>query len=181
MKRATLAFILALIVTFFATGCNTKNMTKEQAKVILDDLLPKSINVYSVLWNNTMDLKSYDVPPEDGYYEIIDEKYDSIADLKAFVEEAFSPEFAKTEFYAHAFESTDISDPIYVERDGKLFGILGGVGIAIKWNTDEIEIIEQTKERVTLNVGCSYWEEKEIHEIVLVMVQGEWRLASRTV
>lgn len=108
----------------------------------------------------------------DGWYEVLDEDFTCIQDIKDYAEAVLTPDFAKTEFYKGLFEG---DSPAIVEAAGKLYTqLFDGPGLqAVK----EITITKNGEDQLHANLavdetlGPSYYM-----KLCLVQEEAGWRV-----
>ncbi|WP_088831289.1 stalk domain-containing protein [Paenibacillus tyrfis] len=109
-----------------ATTTSTKasgsvNLTDNEAKAILNRLIPKAVQLYGT-FNGSDSFKvdkTKTIPGEEGYAQVIDESFKSVADLKKAVEDVFKNDCAEKIFFSRYLTRED--RPLYKDYEGKLY------------------------------------------------------------
>lgn len=199
MKRTKIAMIIAVVLSVMLfTSCQkltqqepassvnsnesvVDTLSLEQAKELLQEMLPKAIKVCNVYLNCDVQIEPTQDGeyPKDGYFKVTDGRFSDIEELKAYTETVFTKEFAQTYFYQYGIDGTKEVEPTFVMRGNQLWVRDGATGMAMEWLVDTAEIKKQTDNSIVLSVEKTYFEESDgFHDIVLEKVQDQWRIAS---
>lgn len=190
-----------MCVVFCFSGCtNTKNkqLSKEDAVSIVDEILPNAMEVYNIFYvglPTEFDVASSEtimpITEENKKYSpVISDKYKSIDDIKNFTESVFTAQFAEENFYSY-FEkpvnndvNEELSIPLYKDINGVLCENVnfGGKGWGVEWLTETLEIVEQTDETMILEMETTLFDEPNgKNRLILNKVNGLWLLSSHVV
>jgi len=176
-----------------ANDAAAANVSEDDAKAIIAELVPKAANFYSSVFNGDgafQENKSVTIPGYPSYVLVDDAKIKSAADLKAWVEEVFTPEAAQGCFYSRylrdldkPLSSFDYHDytPMYYEYEGKLYvdSNNGGRGFAFDWDYNTIKITSLSDNAITATVDRSLFGEfDETSTVNLVKSSGKWLIAN---
>jgi len=148
-------------------------ITKEQAKILADDLFKRGWQIFLIFANDLGgDYDNLSVRPNlpyGGYYLVGDNPHDvhTIAELKALTETAYTKEFAQKEFYRYDPASEYCGR--YHEKDGALYFDPGGIGDPGSWYMDTVEILSQVNDTLVLAMDYNSGHDDEIRAV-------EWRL-----
>ena len=158
-------------------------VTDDEAKAILQELLPRA----AVMYGSTFNGASYKVdetklmPGDENYALVVEGPYSSLADLKEDVESIFTQVLAEDRFYSRYLDEDDgISLPLYKEHEGQLYlnRFNGGRGWAIEWLIETSVVQSQEGNRVYIEMETILFNEPyEPLTVVLESIDGQWRIA----
>lgn len=160
------------------------NLTDNEAKDILSRLIPKAENFYG-MFNGTGWFKvdvAKTIPGETGYAQVIDEKFNSIADLKKAVEEVITKDCAEIVFYSRYLTPDKGDRPLYKDYGGKLYNDTqnGGHGWATKFLIDTAKVKSQKDHVAEIELETTVLDEpSDKLTIRIEYVNNKWLLASR--
>lgn len=144
----------------------TMNLLEEYIKIV--NLSGMGLDVDS---NDAYQPEGQAVP----YYRVTDEKYQSIADVKRVVEQSMTGAL-KDEYDKIMFTS---EQPIYIERDGKLYMLGGGSGNIFNFQKDTVKISDVTDKGFKATVkNKTYGEELVDVDVTVEKIDGKYYLSS---
>ncbi|TBL67986.1 stalk domain-containing protein [Paenibacillus thalictri] len=168
------------------------NLTDNEVKDILSQLIPKAADVYGMFngsgWFKVDETKT--IPGENEYCLVIDEAWKtdidtssvrSIADLKNVVEGVFTKDIAQKLFLAHYLEVKDAGLPLYKDYEGRLYVNTnnGGHGWARKFQIETAKIKSQKNQVVEITFDATSYDDPEGTLIITIeYVNGKWLMAS---
>jgi hypothetical protein len=214
MKRICVFFkitALAMVTILFLNGCSRQTIdssgndasapatstisggviSREQAVEIAKDVYERSGSVFFVLIAPTfLDSDSTQtVPGHSQFWLVTDERFPTIAALKAFVETAYTPSYIEKHLSGYydgiiKYENASIISPAdtsFVEYDGRLYAndLIMGYGNNIVNDWDTLKIISQDNDTLTVEVDVVYWRDKEprgVRTYVMKKSGNTWRL-----
>ncbi|MFM1654069.1 hypothetical protein ACI7RC_18505 [Brevibacillus sp. B_LB10_24] len=201
MKRIIRGLFLFLAISVLLVGCesakdsqtevtNTNttesssvNLTDKEGKDILNELIPKAVDVYG-MFNPPGYFKidaTKTIPGEAGYALVTEENFKSVADLKKAVEEVFTEDFAQNRFYSHYLVLDEGTPPLYKDYEGKLYVDTdrGGHGWATKFLIDTAKLKGQKENVAEIELDITVLDEpSDPLTIKIENVNGKWLLAS---
>ncbi|WP_157276557.1 hypothetical protein [Paenibacillus sp. Soil766] len=160
------------------------NLTDNEAKDILKQIIPKAVKFYGV-FNGTGSFKldkTKTIPGEPNYAQVIDEKITSIEDLKKWVEETFTKDVAQTVFFSRYLTPGIGSLPLYKDYEGKLYNDTGngGHGWAFDYLTDTAKVISQKDNVAVVELDRTLFNNPDIKLTLRIeYINDKWKLASR--
>lgn len=199
MKRfKTVIVILAVLSMLLVTGCQNPVVSKsssslnsdesisealslEQVKQMLNELIPKALEIYSVYFNSMVEIEpmSNSEYPKDGCFKVADKRFSDVMELKEYTEAVFTKEFAQMRFYQYGIDGTEGDQPIFFMKDNQLWVRDGAMGISAGWLIDTAIIKEQTATSIVLSVEKTYFDESDgFHDIIIKKENGQWKVAS---
>lgn len=116
------------------------------------ELLASNYEVLKLYFTTGLSHKDepYGNAPEDGYYTVKDDKYNSLSQLEELVDSTFVPE------QAQAIKENSLSyGPIYKERDGGELGIIENftpMAYDVSWDNPKFTIDPVSDEECIINV-----------------------------
>ncbi|MCM3270762.1 stalk domain-containing protein [Paenibacillus elgii] len=159
------------------------NLTDDEAKAILNRLIPKAVDLYG-MFNGSDSFKvdkTKTIPGEEGYAQVIDENFKSVADLKKAVEDVFTIDCAQKIFYSR-YLTPDKDRPLYKEYEGKLYVDKnnGGHGWATEFLIDTAKLKGQKDQSAEIELDTTVLDDPgDKLTISIVYVNDKWFLASR--
>lgn len=179
--------LLLIILLFSAASCASfSELTDEDARAILSDLIPKSEELNEIYWGKGLpaseDSEGFDTMQY--YVEVSpDSKYQTIAQLVTATEAVFSEEFCKLIFELGFYGSDDIS-PRYGESENGVLQVNvsdKGYTLQTKLFPENAVIVRGFGDEVIVKVPATFggepYEDIELH---LVKENGVWLLNSPT-
>ena len=195
MKKLKFIVLSMIFVTILGLGACSSNtptpdeievtpeLTNEDAKEILYDLLPRAEYMYSPIFNGvSINIDETQLMPgDDRFALLVDYEYSSLAQLKEDIESIFTKEVAEEEFYSRYIDSDDgLSMPLYKEYEGQLYQNIhnGGKGWATDWLIETAVIKSQEGTRVTIEMETTLFDEPfEPLTVVMEYIDGKWLIA----
>ena len=177
-KRKIWAVITAtvLVIAMGLAACQSapKQMTNDEARVIMNELLPRAREIYLEVGGYHANMDETQLMPGNDMYALYLGDYKSIADIKVDVESIFTKECAEDEFYWR-FE---LEDGGYKEYDGKLYQSIyaGGAGYSLFFLPDTATVQSQEGDHVVVKVETEYEEYPSVL-FEIEKVDGEWLIA----
>lgn len=103
--------------------------------------------------------ESQTIPGEPDFWLVTDERFQSLAELRAYVETVYTPAYVD-KYLSSYFEDKDVKEgPSYKEYEGRFYANsnLAGIGnIAITmWDT--LRILSQDEKQLNRRSGFKYW------------------------
>jgi hypothetical protein len=163
-----------------------KNLTENEVKDILNELIPKATAIYG-MFNGTGWFKSdatKTIPGEDGYTLVVDENVKSVADLKKVIEDVFTKDIVQKLFYSRYLETKDIGLPLYEDYQGLLYVNTrnGGHGWAEKFLIDTAKIKSQRDNVVEIELDTTVLDNPgDKVTIRIENVNDKWLMATELV
>lgn len=176
MKR-----IIGLILTFsLIISCfvSCGGYDKEELISAVRELAPKAEELYSVIYGDSLETSA--VEESNGYYLVTDSRYQSVAELKAAMNEIFSKSYMKvlsnTAFDGVSADEGSIAAK-FLEVGEKLYvnpAVTKDFGEPRHFDTESIKIVKQNrfKAKVAIKSG-----DTEL-EVTLQKSDGKWKLDS---
>lgn len=135
----------------------------------VEDTLLAAMEVYSWFVLYPLDV-DYDKPNAAGdRYQVLDERFNTMALLRDFVGEYFSDELVE-ELFAMG---------VYTQENGYLYTTDEGRQIDEHIGETEFEVTEETEDRVVYTVTVNYWggdtPEEEVFTYVRQLIDGQWK------
>lgn len=157
---------------------NTSTLTVEEAKTIVSELITAGEKIERDIYASGLDYAVNDyieLGVGVSYYAVTDSDYQSIADIKAATEAVYTKSFAETNFY-DAFEGVT---PRYVEQNGKLYVLPGGIGSGSRdWKMDTLTIKVQSGNMVWIEMNLEDYGSIVTKQILLKKENGKYLLES---
>lgn len=176
MKRIT-----GLILTFSLILCclvSCGGYDKNELIEAVRELSPKAFELYAVIYGDA--LERSDVEEANGYYLVTDGRYQSVAELKAAMNEVFSESYMKvisnTAFDGVSSDEGAISAK-FLEVGGKLYvnpEVTADFSEPRRFDTDNIKVVKQNRFKAKVAVKCG---DDEL-EVTLQKSDGKWKLDS---
>lgn len=169
------------------------NLTDNEAKDILNKLLPKAIGIVEGIFNGSgwfNEDETQTIPGEKKYCLVNGERWKteldtnnvkSIADLKKVVEDVFTNDTAQQLLYSRYLEMEDIGLPLYKDYEGRLYVNTqnGGHGWATEFLIDTAKIRSQKDNRVEIALETTVLDDPDGKRIIKIeYVNGKWLMAS---
>ena len=163
-------------------------LTKEQAIEVTKALQDRVSIMFSILSFPTfpslveMD-ESQTIPGEPDFWLVTDERFQSLAELRAYVETVYTPAYVD-KYLSSYFEDKDVKEgPSYKEYEGRFYANsnLAGIGnIAITmWDT--LRILSQDENSLTVEVDLNIDDTYMQTETYSMKKSGEvWRLDDKS-
>ena len=123
------------------------------------------------------------IPEEPGFWLVTDERFQSLAELRAYVETVYTPAYVD-KYLSSYFEDKDVKEgPSYKEYEGRFYANsnLAGIGnIAITmWDT--LRILSQDENSLTVEVDLNIDDTYMQTETYSMKKSGEvWRLDDKS-
>lgn len=135
----------------------------------VEDTLLSAMEVYSWFVLYPLDV-DYDKPNAAGdRYQVLDERFNTMDQLRGLVSEYFSDELVDELF----------SMGIYTEENGYLYATDEGRQIDEHIGETEFEVTEESPERIVYTVTVNYWggdtPEEEVFTYVRQLIDGQWK------
>lgn len=168
-------------------------MTDEEAKVVLNKLIPQAALFVGGVFNGSgwfKEDKTQTIPDNPDYALVVGQREQlnvdldnvkSVADLKQAVEIVFTKEIAQEIFYNRYIDLKDNELPLYKDHEGKLYvnSKNGGHGFASKFLVDTAKVVSQKDNVVEISMDTTVMDDPYGPLIVkITQVDGEWRMAS---
>lgn len=203
-KRIKLtAIILATVLALGAVAGgiylykkNANKLTNEEAKQILDDLIPKAEKINGIIWGKGLPVENGTLPALDSVttaqYRTVDSAcgYGKVEDLRKAVSEVYSERYIETGINYTAFDGatdengTEYSiSPRYTDNnDGRLCIDItnSGFNLDTKISTDKTEVKSCDFDKVTVEVKATVSGMEVPLDITLVKQENGWRLDTPT-
>ena len=187
MMKKIMALLCALLMLAALAGCGAKatdennpaesaaTLSVEEAKAVMSGLMKDATTVwfYHTCGGCPSDMDS-PAPGKEGYFLVDSPDFNTLATLKAYTEQFFTPECAQRSFYA--FIGDDVEYSRFLEIDGKLYAFSGGKGWPYEYNLDSLAIVSQTADTLTVSVDRMCFEQTEGKSVfVFKNTDGKWR------
>lgn len=140
---------------------------------MVEDTLLSAMEVYSWFVLQPLDVDP-DKPDETGeYYQVLDERFNTMALLREYVATYFSDEIVDTLFAMN----------VYKEIDGFLYTTTEGRNIDENIGETEFTVVDETSNRITYEVSVNYWKEdgsiqNEVFTYVRELIGDTWRFTT---
>ena len=163
-------------------------LTQEQAIAVAKHVMDRAANMFTLLSFPTfpslveMD-ESQTIPGEPDFWLVTDERFQSLAELRAYVETVYTPAYVD-KYLSSYFEDKDVKEgPSYKEYEGRFYANsnLAGIGnIAITmWDT--LRILSQHENSLTVEVDLNIDDTYMQTETYSMKKSGEvWRLNDKS-
>ena len=163
-------------------------LTQEQAIAVAKHVMDRAANMFTLLSFPTfpslveMD-ESQTIPGEPDFWLVTDERFQSLAELRAYVETVYTPAYVD-KYLSSYFEDKDVKEgPSYKEYEGRFYANsnLAGIGnIAITmWDT--LRILSQDENSLTVEVDLNIDDTYMQTETYSMKKSGEvWRLDDKS-
>ncbi|MBP1989511.1 hypothetical protein [Paenibacillus eucommiae] len=164
---------------------STVKLSDKEVKDILNQLIPKALNIHVGLFNTSNEFKvdeTKTIPGDVGYVLVLDEKVKTVADLKKTVEEVFTKDIAQKVFYSRYLTPEKGDRPRYKDYDGKLYVDIetGGRGWATTFLIDSAKLKGQKGRVAEIELNRTVLDDPaDPLTIKIEYVNGKWLLASR--
>lgn len=173
------------------------NLTDNDVKVILKELIPKARNVYGV-FNGTEPIKfdeTKTIPGDKDYLLVTGEKINmglfnnvkSMTDFKNAIEGVFTKDIAQKIFYSRFLEIVDDGSkerPYYKGYEGQLYIYkwMGGHGVATDYLIDTAKLIKQNGNIAEVELDTTLFgkQDKKL-KLTIEYINDKWLLASSLV
>lgn len=101
------------------------------------------------------------------YFPVIDDRFQTISEMKAYIESLITYNLAATDYY-QAFEG---ETPQFREIDGKLYQVLADRG-TMQFDTYSTRVVTETDNSAVIEVDS--FDGEETHTVVMLKIDGEW-------
>lgn len=184
MMKRILALLFCLLLLLPLASCG-KTITDEEALAILRERIEASYELNRIYFGEGLRTDPYEDNGEVFQYVFVamDEKYQSIVDLKAATEAVFSPALC-AKLYEKAFTGVDDGQVIlyarYLEQGGVLSADVKykGIKTAEDFLFDTARVAENTKNYVVFYIGRA--DGSEVRLELTRTPDGRWLLNSYT-
>ncbi|MDF2658013.1 MAG: hypothetical protein K0Q94_804 [Paenibacillus sp.] len=181
------------VTKYASLSLKVLEVTDNEAKDILNKLLPKAIGIIGGMFNGSgwfTEDATKPIPGEKEYYLVTGEKWKteidtrnvkSIADLKKVIEDVFKKDIAQKLLYSRYLETKDAGLPLYKDYEGRLYANTqnGGHGWATKFLIDTAKIKSQKDNVVEIAIDTTVLDDPYGTLIIKIeYVNGKWLMAS---
>ena len=180
MKKSVSFLALLCILTLFLCSCGTKELTSDNVKSVMADILPGAANVYrNILYGGykavVYDESDVKTMNDCSYAPVSDDNFNTIDKIKAEAEKYYTEQYAKDNLYS-VFEG---DYPIYAEFDGKLYvNIDGGGDGGYTFSTDSATLESSDNGKYVVSVQClDNYETKYTAKITFVTENGQLKIS----
>lgn len=181
--RKLYAILILTSFAMFLTSCSTvvnHSNDEEEVKEILRDLIPRALHI-NATFNGSgtfKEDKTQTIPGEEDYALVVDEKIQSLSDLKRAVEDVYTKQMAQERYYSRYI---DVERPLYKEYEGRLYVDTrnGGHGWATEFVIDTAKIKRQHDHVVEIELEQIVYDDPDgTITIKIENVDGKWLMAS---
>lgn len=175
-KIICLLLTISLIMTALVS-CQSGYDEKELISA-MEELAPKASELYSIIYGSS--IKTSPLEESNGYYLVTDERYSSIADIKAAMKEVFSEDYIKvlsnTAFDGVSADEGSIGAK-FKEINGKLYvdlSVTSDFGEMHEFELDSLVVLKQNRYKAKVRISSG----DSTLEVTLQKEDGVWKLDS---
>lgn len=171
------------------SNISAEQLTNEQAREILEVLIPKQFEVFFLFQFDSQKIDETQIMPGNAWYVLCtDERFSCVQDIKDYILQVYTGNQAKWYFDIYLDCEPTTSDInfgcYYLDYDGRLYcnTVAGGKGLNYsKYLMDTTRIIERTESTVAVEIDAEdiVGSPHEIYKFLLCKTQNGWRLDSR--
>ncbi len=158
-------------------------ITQEQAVAITKDVLKRCDDILFVLHYPCLIQadENQTIPDDPDFWLITDSRFQTVADLEAYIETGYTSDYMEKNFYYYFHERPDGGDQNFKEYNNRLYAssITGGIGNLLSYGIDTLRILSQSPDNLIIECDM-YIEEAAPYEfqgtrtISMKKVDGVW-------